>query len=356
MAAGEAGVPPTFPVGYLATYSDSIAPNLTLYYDLDAVDTNYNSGPIGSITLPAGESGIEGSYAWNISGLPSGAYYVRGVLDDGVNPAVADYSDGVLTIGNPNPAILITSLEADRSGRTPAEVFVFDPAAGNLSINFRASGGVFDNEFYLSADASLDTGLDTYLGSVSGSGDLSLFLAATGWAHGSYYIIGRRATGISQAYPVVADGKPLIDLTTPAGAPVVYPVNNEVVIDFSATDADGDALVSLYYSPAPVFDAAAQLIVSDLASTDTTYTWPTGSVNPGVYYVYGRIQDGNWQLLDGDQVDSAPALVEVLPRIVATGSVVDLTGSGQGILPGSGDTGAAAMAGCATGGMDRRCS
>ena len=71
--------------------------------------------------------------------------------------------------------------------------------------------------------------------------------------------------------------------------------NGSFVIRYVASDADpadAGATVKLYYAP-DKNPANRQLIVSSLPlSADRQYMWDTSSVAPGIYYIYGEVNDG----------------------------------------------------------------
>ncbi len=82
---------------------------------------------------------------------------------------------------------------------------------------------------------------------------------------------------------------PSLSLLTPA----VLTINPSTVeINFTAMDIDNNARIRLYYSTDQNFGGT--LITDQLFEDDhSTYSWNVGSVSPGIYYVYGSIDDGS---------------------------------------------------------------
>ncbi len=68
--------------------------NVSLYYDTDGV------GEDGTLIVTSIHEDFADGFSWDLSGLINGDYYVYAVIDDGVNPAVVDYSDGPLTVNH----------------------------------------------------------------------------------------------------------------------------------------------------------------------------------------------------------------------------------------------------------------
>ncbi len=82
---------------YRIQWTDSDPDNnatISLYYDTD------NTGTDGTlITTGIHEDDAQDYYDWNVSAI-DGRYYIYGIIDDGVNSPVHDYSPATLTIGD----------------------------------------------------------------------------------------------------------------------------------------------------------------------------------------------------------------------------------------------------------------
>ena len=70
---------------------------ISLYYDTD------KTGADGTLIVAnlSEDSGTD-TYTWDTSKVPKGNYYVYGVINDGVNPAVTSYSSGMVTVNHPS--------------------------------------------------------------------------------------------------------------------------------------------------------------------------------------------------------------------------------------------------------------
>ena len=75
---------------------------IAIGYDTDS--TGYD-GPLiqEGISEDANQSG---SIEWNLAGVAPGTYWIYGIIDDGVNPPVGDYSEGTITIPGPAKTVI----------------------------------------------------------------------------------------------------------------------------------------------------------------------------------------------------------------------------------------------------------
>ena len=90
--AGGATADTSYTIKWTDSDPDSNA-TITLFYDID--NTGYDGTQIVTGTS---EDDPTNAYTWNTPGVAEGTYYIYARIDDGVNPAVYDYSDGTLTI------------------------------------------------------------------------------------------------------------------------------------------------------------------------------------------------------------------------------------------------------------------
>lgn len=79
--------------------------SLDLYYD------QKGTGEVGTLIAKDIDPTL-GSYTWDTSDLPSGTYYIFGLLNDGVNAPVADYARGNVTVNNADSPATPTGLTA----------------------------------------------------------------------------------------------------------------------------------------------------------------------------------------------------------------------------------------------------
>ncbi len=86
---------------------------ITLYYDVDMNpangETKIDEGDETDTPLLM-EDDENDAYEWDLSNVPSGEYYIRAVIDDGVNPPVSSYSPGTLIV-NRTPSLQLLSPE-----------------------------------------------------------------------------------------------------------------------------------------------------------------------------------------------------------------------------------------------------
>ncbi|MBI2571446.1 MAG: hypothetical protein HYV63_30935 [Candidatus Schekmanbacteria bacterium] len=124
---------------------------------------------------------------------------------------------------------------------------------------------------------------------------------------------------------VVPNSPPTIHVTAPA---VDVSAQSKVTIAYAATDADGDAQVSVYYGTgAEALDGTT--IATGLPARDGKLEWDTSAVPPGQYRIYAVADDGE----NVPRVAYASGSVLVKPEsILAAPAWVDATPSGNAVL------------------------
>ena len=115
---------------------------------------------------------------------------------------------------------------------------------------------------------------------------------------------------------------PTINITSPSAAE--EPGSESYTIRWTASDPDDEAIVSLYYDR----DGTGRdgwLIAHCLSEGDGSYVWDTSEVGSGIYYVYGRSDDGkNLAVVSYSAgtvrvVDSAPPAAPGAPSVSLEG-------------------------------------
>ncbi len=311
-----------YSINWEASDSDNQA-SISLYYD-----TN-NSGNDGILIVAGLAEGSDTSYLWDTSSsssVTSGDYYIYAVINDGINAAVTSaYSDGKVTI-NRVPTIAITDPATDALTDNSYTITwaATDPDNdASVSLYYDTDNSGFDGTLIRNAngtDTNLVEGTHT-----SYTWDTSL---SSTIASGDYYIYAVINDGVSP--PVVSaygDGKvtinrvPSIDITAPAVDTVT---DDSYTINWTATDPDNNASISLYYD----MDNSGNdgtLIADGLGEgSDTSYVWDTSStssISSGNYYIYAKIDDGiNQPVYD---YSSGRIMVDRPPTISVTAPVVD---------------------------------
>lgn len=105
----------SFSIDYDLSDSDNVV-SAAFYYDTD------NSG-LNGVALSGCASAEEGSGAtcsWDTTGVPAGSYYIYGIVNDGINPAVSNYSSGQVTIDAPTVSVVLNSDGTVTYGTVPA--------------------------------------------------------------------------------------------------------------------------------------------------------------------------------------------------------------------------------------------
>mgnify|MGYP001612209220 FL=1 len=105
-----------------------------MYYDTNATGLD-GVAITGACATAAEGTGV--TCSWNTTGMTVGTYYVYGITNDGVNPAVNDYSPGVITINAP-PAVTAdasgtqtTPMDSGSTGQYIGAVFRFQQTTGS---------------------------------------------------------------------------------------------------------------------------------------------------------------------------------------------------------------------------------
>ncbi len=253
----------TADTAFTITWTDQDADDsaiISLYYDTDG------GGEDGTlIENSISEDGVSDQYAWDVSALANGDYYVYAVIDDGVNPDVVDYSNGPITVFHPSPTELTTSSTTGGSVSVPGEGtfsnsagstvnLVATPASGYYFVNWTGNVSTVANDNSASTTITMDD---------------------------NYSITANFAL----------NNTPTIQILQPDG--VADAANLAFTISWSDSDTDNDAAVSLYYD----MDNTGQdgtLIVDAISENDGAdqYSWDVSALPDGDYYVYGVIDDG----------------------------------------------------------------
>ncbi|MCD6521724.1 M6 family metalloprotease domain-containing protein [Candidatus Calescamantes bacterium] len=241
---------------------------ITLYYD---TDNDYSNGGYTFICGDISEDDETDAYNWDISQIPPGDYYILAVIDDGVNPPVYDYSDGVLTIINQPPTINI--VEPDGEDDYADNSFLIqwsdeDPDNNAVvRIYYDTDDSGYDGQLIVETEEDPDEAGDTYTWDTSGF--------STG---AQFWIYGVIDDGINPPVttpysgPITVVHEYLAKINYPNGGEVLQ---GEVDISYSVFFAGAETLqVTLEYS----YDGGRSWEEIDTFTTtngDDTYTWDT---------------------------------------------------------------------------------
>jgi hypothetical protein len=301
-------------INYDLDDTDSVV-TAAFYYDTD------NAGLDGVAITGACATAPEGTgvtCSWDTTGVTPGSYYVYGITDDGVNPAVDDYSPGQITIDAPvnNPPTLTVN-QPDGTGDT-----VIVGASYNIDYDLADAEEVVTVAFYYDTDA---VGLDgvaitgACATAAEGTGATCSW-DTTGMTPGTYYVYGIADDGVNPAVNDYSPGQitidpapnnpPTITVNEPDGVSDNVTQGNAYNIDYDLADAEEVVTVAFYYDTDAVgLDGVAITGACATAAegTGATCSWDTTGVTPGNYYVYGITDDG----VNPAQNDYSPGQVTI---------------------------------------------
>ncbi|UCG68410.1 MAG: VCBS repeat-containing protein [Thermoplasmata archaeon] len=292
-----------------APYTDAI---IDLFWDDDNVDFDGTSIVSG---LSEDDDSIGGSFAWNITDMPEGDFWIYAKIDDGTYEPRYSYSPGALTINHsiiPNSPPTFQFIEPDGNKDFADTVFTImwidsDPDDdASISLYY----GVDDSG---SAGNLIANGL-----SEDAHGNSGIYVwNTTHLLEGEYYIFSLSDDGHNEpveqysTYPVIVNHSlptnhtPSTNVTPPNNNPPMIQIiepdgqedhaNTEYMITWIDSDVDSSALISLYYdTDISGYDGVliASGISEDEHGNSGIFIWDTSSIPEGQYFIHAIIDDG----------------------------------------------------------------
>jgi len=283
----------TVQIGWIDSDSDDNA-TVEIYYDTDGL-----AGTGDEVLLVQTDEDTDGAdgvdvFMWDTTGLSPGVYYILGIIDDGVNPAVTVYASYTIEllppvapslsfvspVGNLVGVSVVSIRWDDDDPDSNATVTIFydldqDPTNGNEQI-------------LVQRDEDPDGASDTY--------DWSL----AGLPAGDYYVGGTIDDGEHPAVTVYANAVievpgPQIDLLDPSSDVEVDPGDN-VVIRWQDEAPAANATITLFYDndldPGNGYAGQIAVVQEDPDGPGDTVIWNVPSLKAGRYYIGATIDDG----------------------------------------------------------------
>ena len=278
-----------YSIQYDLSDGDSVA-TVDFYYDT-------NNDGVGGTAIAACQDQVEGTNAtcsFNTNILTvSTAYYIYGVASDGVNPNVTTVSSGTITV-NDAPALTVT--QPDGISDTIAQ-----DASYNITYSLSDSDNVVTVAFYYDTNNSgLDGNTISGACAIAAEGTNSTCTwNTTSVTPGSYYIYGITSDGMTQvnAYSsgtVTINSRPTLSVSQPDGTSDTIAQDASYNIAYSLSDPDNVVTAAFYYDTnnsgldgTTITGACATAVEGT-----TTCSWDTTGITPGLYYVYGKTNDG----------------------------------------------------------------
>jgi hypothetical protein len=264
------------------------APDTTALVDLYYSDTE---GPGGTLVQIADDTPNVLAYNWDCSSVEEGEYWFWGSVEDGSGGSGSGWSEGSLVI--------------DHSGYT-MEVTA-PPAAGasadsSYTIQWEAEGGGSSLVDLYWDDDNQPGGLELIASGLSNSGSYSWNTVSM--PEGSYYVYaavydpedGRPEPGAEGYASDYSDGPLTIShsyfYVTVTAPPAWGATTDSVYTVQWAAEGPSGSTVDLYYDTDTLPGSGLQPIVDNLPYDDWEYVWDCTSVEPGSYYVYALLDDG----------------------------------------------------------------
>lgn len=276
----------------------------TVQYDLDDTDDtvtadfyydNNNSGLDGAAAVgcSAQAEGNNLTCSWDTSGVQPGTYYIYGVVNDGVNSDVTDYSPGVVTIDD------APDLTIDQPDGVSDEIA--DGANFTVQYDLSDIDDTVTADFYYDTD---NTGVDGT--AISGCANQAegtnqtCTWDTTGVSPGTYYVYGITSDGSNPQVEVYSSGvvtindPPTINVDEPDGTNDEIAEGANFTVQYDLDDTDDTVIANFYYDTnnTGLDGTAIAGCANQAEGTDQTCTWDTTGVSPGTYYVYGTVSDG----------------------------------------------------------------
>ncbi|MBI5055578.1 MAG: alkaline phosphatase [Nitrospirae bacterium] len=319
----KAGNP--FNVTYTLDDPDHVV-TAAFYYDTD--NTGYNGTAIAGACASAAEgAGI--TCAWdttgmNSPGMPPKTFYIYGITNDGFGD-IRNYSSGPVTIYPPNEPPVLSISEPNSSNDTVV-------AGDTYNITYVLTDPNIDDTvtaaFYFDTD---NTGYDG--NPVSGAcasapegTNVTCPWNTTGMTPGAYYVYGITGDsgGTVKAYSpgqvtiVATNSLPAISVLQPDGIDDAIRPGDPYNIVYTLSDIDETVTARFYYDVDTDDTNGIGTLINECSAapegTGVTCTWiNTAGLTPGIYYIYGRVQDRTGAIV---HVYSGPITTEVVPPSV----------------------------------------
>ena len=237
---------------------------ISLYYDIN------DSGADGTLIaggIDENPDGQNDTYVWDTTAMPTGAYYVYALIEDGINAPLVDYSDGAVTIDHAvTDAVKLTAgdgAEHDNFGTVVAidgDYAVVgaprndDTGAAHV---FKKEGSVWIEQFKLRPmDAAARAAFGT---SVAISGDTVVVGAPNGnESKGVVYVFTREGSTWSQSAQLIANDGDAWDSFS-----VCVAIDGDTVVVGAPSNNDGSGAAYVFTRQGAAWAEATKLTVSD---------------------------------------------------------------------------------------------
>jgi hypothetical protein len=313
---GAANSPPTLTVNQPDGVGDTVTQGAAFNINYDLADTDDtvtaafyydtdNVGLDGTAITGACATAPEGTGAtcsWDTTGVTPGTYYVYGITDDGVNPAVNDYSPGQITIDPPpngSPTLTVNQPDGVSDNVTQGNSY-------NIDYDLADAEEVVTAAFYYDTDnVGLDgTAISGACATAPEGTGLTCAWDTTGVTLGSYYIYGITDDGVNPQVSAYSSGQvtvnapnapPTLSISQPDGVSDTVDAGTPYDITYTLDDTDNVVTAAFYYDTDNAgFDGTAisGACAAAAEGAGVTCSWDTTSVGAGSYYVYGIADDG----------------------------------------------------------------
>lgn len=272
-------------INWIDSDPDSSA-SISLHYDMDGAGFDGTA-----IASGISEDSTVNQYIWNTSMVSEGVYYIYGVINDGVNPAVKIYAPGFFIVSHPPEITLETP---GQSGTVAWKTF-------DARWTDHDSDDDAEIRFFADSDRGGVDGIPlpgVFHEDIEGDGDFAT-LDISGLASGIYYLYasisdGRNQIGYSYAPgPLIVNSPPAVGFVSPPAGIEVFAAGGKVEFSYTLEDRDDSAGMVLFVDSDSVgFDGVPISDVLQESVEPITLTWDMSDFPSGDYWIYSEASDG----------------------------------------------------------------
>ncbi|MBI5665336.1 MAG: alkaline phosphatase, partial [Nitrospirae bacterium] len=300
------------------------------YYDTDnaGYDGTAISGACAAVSENAGATCVWDTTGMNSAGMPPQTFYIYGITNDGQGE-VKSYSVGQITIYPPNvpPALSVSEPNGTDDTAVAGDTYNINYNLTDQNVDDTVTAAFYYDSDNVGYNGTAITG--PCAAATEGTGITCAWNTA-GMTPGSYYIYGITGDsgGTVNAYSPgqitinAFNTLPSFNIIEPNGTADVFRPGAPLNIVYNLNDPDEVVTARFYYDTdtEPLNPPGLTGITECQSAPEgpgSICTWSnTASITPGMYYIYGKVQDRTGATVDGY---SGPFMIDVtLPSSAIT--------------------------------------